>query len=268
MADNQQAPTLVTKGYSEVGGLKMYYEIHGTGSPLVLIHGGGSTIETSFGRIIPALSRSRRVIGVELQGHGHTPDIDRPETFQQDADDVAGLLKALNIENADFLGFSNGGNTTMQVAIRHPGLVNKIIVASAFYKRDGMHPQFWEFMKRGTLEDMPQQLKDAYKQVAPDPNNLIRMFEKDRNRMVSFEDWKAEDLQSIQAPVLVVAGDRDVVRPEHTVEMYHLLPNARLAIVPGEHGEYIGEITTLKKNGVDSLYIVTLIEEFLSETLQ
>ena len=108
-------------GYSDMHGLHMYYEIYGKGNPLVLIHGGGSTIQTSFGRIIPALSANRKIIAVELQAHGRTRDIDRPESFQQDADDVAALLDALKIDKADFLGFSNGGNTTMQIAIRHPG---------------------------------------------------------------------------------------------------------------------------------------------------
>jgi pimeloyl-ACP methyl ester carboxylesterase len=101
-----------SSGYASVNGLKMYYEIHGKGAPLVLIHGGGSTIQTSFGRVLHSFAKDRQVIAVELQGHGHTPDINRPETFEQDADDVAAILKYLKIENADFFGFSNGGNTT------------------------------------------------------------------------------------------------------------------------------------------------------------
>jgi pimeloyl-ACP methyl ester carboxylesterase len=110
-------------GYASVNGLKMYYEIHGSGTPLILIHGGGSTIQTSFGRVVHSFAKERQVIAVELQGHGHTPDIKRPETFEQDADDVSALLKYLKIENADFFGFSNGGNTTIQIAIRYPNLV-------------------------------------------------------------------------------------------------------------------------------------------------
>ena len=100
-------------GYASVDELKMYYEIHGKGAPLVLIHGGGSTIQTSFGRVLHSFAKERQVIAVELQGHGHTPDINRLETFEQDADDVAALMQYLKIENADFFGFSNGGNTTM-----------------------------------------------------------------------------------------------------------------------------------------------------------
>lgn len=152
-----------SSGYASVNGLKMYYEIYGKGAPLVLIHGGGSTIQTSFGRVLHSFSQERQVIAVELQGHGHTPDINRPETFEQDADDVAALLKYLKIENADFFGFSNGGNTTMQITIRYPNLVRKIILGSAFFKRDGIYPHFWESLNHSRLKDMPQLLKVAYK---------------------------------------------------------------------------------------------------------
>lgn len=252
-------------GYADVNGLKMYYEIYGEGKPLILIHGGGSTIQTSFGRIIPELSRHRQVIAVELQGHGRTVDINRPETFPQDADDVAALLNYLKIDSADFFGFSNGGNTTMQIAIRHPALVKKIILGSAFYKRDGLYSPFWGSIKQATLKDMPQLLQDEYKKVAPDSNGLIKMFTKDKNRMVEFSDWKAADLQSIKAPALIIIGDKDVVRPEHAVEMYRLIPNCQLAIIPGGHGKYIGEITTLSSDHGDTGLSTPLIEEFLNE---
>ena len=124
--------------YAAVNGLKMYYEIHGSGTPLVLLHGGGSTITSTFGRILPDLAKTHQVIAVELQAHGHTKDIDRPLSFEQDADDVAVLLRQLQIKKANFLGFSNGGTTCLQIAIRHPELVNKLVVGSAIYKRDGM----------------------------------------------------------------------------------------------------------------------------------
>jgi pimeloyl-ACP methyl ester carboxylesterase len=139
-----------TSGYASVNGIKMYYEIHGKGKPLVLIHGGGSTIYTSFGRIIlPVLATSHQFIAVELQAHGHTSDRNGPESFEQDADDVAELLKQLDIPKADIFGFSNGGSTALMVAIRHPERVSKLIAASAMYKRDGMHPWFWELYKKG-----------------------------------------------------------------------------------------------------------------------
>ncbi|HET9432662.1 MAG TPA: alpha/beta hydrolase, partial [Chitinophagaceae bacterium] len=151
--------------YASVNGLNMYYEIHGEGTPLVLIHGGGSTIQTSFSKILPLLARHYKVIAVELQAHGHTGDRDSAESFEQDADDVAGLLGHLKINKARFLGFSNGGNTAMQIAIRHPALVNKLVVISSFYKRDGMIPGFFEGMEKATLENMPGLLKTYYLQI-------------------------------------------------------------------------------------------------------
>src|SRR5689334_23413287 len=132
-----------TGQYAAVNDLQMYYEIHGSGRPLVAIHGGGSTIETTYGRVLPEFAKHFQVIAVELQAHGHTLDIDRPLSFEQDADDVAALLEQLHIGKADMMGFSNGGTTCLQIAIRHPELVNKMVLASATYKRDGMQPGFF-----------------------------------------------------------------------------------------------------------------------------
>jgi pimeloyl-ACP methyl ester carboxylesterase len=263
MKDSLSVTPTFKSGYSDVNGIKMYYEIYGEGKPLVLIHGGGSTIQTSFGRIIPLLARSRQVIGVELQAHGRTGDRPTPISFEQDADDVAGLLKNLNVTKADVLGFSNGGNTTMQLAIRHPDTVDKIIVASAFYKRSGMQPGFWDFMKKGTMADMPQTLKDAFLAVTPDTTGLRNLFEKCSRRMLEFKDWDDKQLQSIQAKTLIVAGDADVARPEHYVEMYRLIPHCQLLVIPGGHGQFMGEISFSKtERYVDSF--VLLIEEFLA----
>ena len=162
--------------YTAVNGLKMYYEIHGSGKPLVLIHGGGSTIESTFGRVLPELAKTHQVIAVELQAHGRTLDIDRPLSFEQDADDVAALLKQLKIEKADIMGFSNGGTTALQVSIRHPQLVNKLVLLSAAYKRSGMPPGFFEGFQGASLEKMmPQALKDAYLKANPDPKGLQKM---------------------------------------------------------------------------------------------
>src|SRR5262245_41495575 len=189
-------------GYAEVNGLKMYYEIHGAGGPpLVLLHGGGSTIETTYGKILPALAKGRQVIAFEQQGHGRTADVpDRPFTFEQSADDTAELLKHLKIEQADLLGFSNVGHIAMQVAIRHPKLVRKLVVASAGFKRDGHPPEFWEFMKHATLETMPKDLRDAYVKTSPHPDRLPTFFDKSAKRMREFKDWPSEDIRSIQAP--------------------------------------------------------------------
>lgn len=253
--------------YAHVNGLKMYYEVHGNGFPLVLIHGGGSTIATTFGRILPELAKNHTVIAVELQAHGHTADIDRPLSFEQDADDVAALLKELNINKADIFGFSNGASTTLQIAIRHPQLVNKIIVASTMYKKDGSYPWFWDMMANPKFEQMPQALKDAYLEINPNPDALLTMYKRDVARMQSFKDIKEEDIRAIQAPALIVIGDNDVVRPEHAVEMYRQIKNAKLMILPGGHGDYIGEITTVKP-GQNEYPAFSVIETFLSEAIK
>jgi len=249
--------------YAPVNGLKMYYEIHGSGSPLVLIHGGGSTIQTSFGRVLDSFAKNHKVIAVEMQAHGHTADIDRPLSFEQDADDVAELLKQLNINSADIFGFSNGASTTLEIAIRHPELVNRIIVASTMFNKSGAQPWFWDMMANATFEQMPQQLKDAYLQINPDTNALYAMYNRDVTRMRSFKDIKEEDIRSINAPAFVIIGTEDVVRPEHAVEMYRLLPHGELAILPGAHGEFMGEITTPQDKNLIAATI-SMIEKFLA----
>jgi len=249
--------------YADVNGLKMYYEIHGTGFPLVLIHGGGSTIGTTFGRILPDLAKSHQVIAVEMQAHGHTRDIDRPMTFEQDADDIAALLKQLNISKADIFGFSNGASTTLQIAIRHPQLVNKIVVASTMYTKAGAFDGFWDIFKNPKFEEMPQPLKDAYLKINPDKDALYTMFKRDVTRMQNFQDIPEKDITSIEASALVIAGTQDVVTPEHAVQMFRKLKKAQLAIFPGGHGDFMGEITTVKP-GQTTFVALPVIEEFLS----
>jgi pimeloyl-ACP methyl ester carboxylesterase len=255
----------VKGNYAKVNGINMYYEIHGSGQPLVLIHGGGSTLETTFGRILPLLSKTHRVIAVELQAHGHTSDRDAPETFEQDADDVAELLKQLNITGAVIFGFSNGGNTAMQVAIRHPQYVKKLVLASSFYKREGMYPWFWYFMKDPKIEMMPQIYKDEYLRINPGNQlGLQAMHDHDARRMQNFKNWKDDDLKAINSPALIVIGDQDVMRPEHAVAMYRLISNSRLAILPGNHGSYMGEIMTTNPDPNAMEHFVALINNFLS----
>lgn len=251
-----------THGYSEVNGINMYYEIYGDGEPLILLHGGGSTIQTTFEKVIPYLAKTHKVIAVELQAHGRTGDRNTPISFQKDADDVAGLMKNLHIEKADIFGFSNGGHTAMQLAIRHPEVVDRIIVASAFYKRSGLPPQFWEYMKKGTIADMPQPLKDGFLKVTPDSGKLQNLFDKCAYRMINFEDWSDDDLRSIKAKTLIVSGDRDVASAEHTVLMHRLIPNSQLLILPGGHGEFMGEIEFENTEGKVKAF-VPLIEDFL-----
>ena len=249
--------------YANVNGLRMYYEIHGEGFPLVLIHGGGSTLETTFGQILPVLAKKHRVIAVEMQAHGHTADIDRPLSFEQDADDIAELLSQLRITQADIFGFSNGASTTLQIAIRHPKAVNKIIVASTMYKKEGAFNGFWEMMKSATFEGMPQPYKDAFIKINPDQKALHAMYQRDVARMQSFEDMNDNDIKNINSPALILAGDKDVVRVEHAVEMFRMMKHAQLAILPGGHGDYIGELAT-RKPGVAEYPSVGIIEEFLA----
>ena len=270
-ATNNSMTTSVTEkatmksGFSEVNGIKMYYEIYGQGKPLFLLHGGGSTIQTTFGRVIPLFSKDRQLICVELQAHGRTGDRNTPISFEQDADDVAALLKNLNVHKADIFGFSNGGNTALQVAIRHPEVCNKVVAGSVLLKRNGTFPQFWEFMKNGTFDQMPQQYKDAFIKVNPDSTKLITMYQKCADRVINLQDFTDEQIKSIKAPVLLINGDQDVATAEHIVAMSKLIPNCKLAIIPGGHGAYIGEITTLNADYKESEFIIPLIEKFLDE---
>lgn len=268
MEDNRSSTTdslMFKSGYSEVNGMSMYYEVYGQGKPLVLIHGGGSTIQTTFGRVIPLFSKDRQLICVELQAHGHTGDRNIDISFEQDTDDVAALMENLHIGKADILGFSNGGNTALQLAIRHPQRCHKIVAASVLLKRSGAFPQFWEFMEKGTFDQMPQHYKDAFILVNPDTAKLMNMYQKCAHRMINFQDVPDDQIKSIQAPVLLINGDKDVATSDHVVAISKLIPNCTLAILPGGHGAYLGEITTLRKNYKDTDFIIPIIERFLDE---
>jgi pimeloyl-ACP methyl ester carboxylesterase len=250
--------------YAPVNDIQIYYEDHGGGGdvPLLLLHGGGSTIHTTFARIMPMLARTRRVIAFDQQGHGRTADAGLPFTFERSADDAVELLRYLKIERADFLGFSNGGTIAMQIAIRHPEAVRKLIIASANATRDGLFEGFFEMMQTAKLDDMPASLQQAYLESAPRPD-LQRFFEKGRRRMIQFKDIPETDLRSIEAPALIVAGDRDVTRPEHAVELSRLLPNARLAILPGGHGTYLGAVDA-PASGTPPEITAAIFEDFLN----
>ena len=251
--------TLQQTGYAPVNGLRMYYEVDGPTNPgqvpLVLLHGGGDTIETSFGHLLPVLARSRRIIAFEQQGCGRTTDIeDRPFSFEQSTDDTAALLKHLDVNRADLLGFSNGGTIALQVAIRFPQLVRRLVVITALMKRSWADPQFWESMKTAQPGAMPTELREAYRKVAPKPENLESFFYKARNRMRDFKDVPDEAIHSINAPTLVVSSDRDVMRPEGAVELFQLLREAQLAILPGTEHMAIPSRTAV---------LVPMIEKFL-----
>jgi pimeloyl-ACP methyl ester carboxylesterase len=260
----------VESGRAPVNGIEMYYEVHGPagGTPLVLLHGGGSTIEVTWGKILPILARSRRVMAIEEQGHGRTSDRDQPVRFETSADDVAALLRRLRIERADLFGFSNGASVALQVAIRHPGLVRKLVFASSFTRKEGAPPQFWEFMSRADFSNMPQPLKDAYLKVNPDPRKLRVMHDKDAERMRRFVDVPDQDVRSVRAATLIVIGDRDIVKPEHAVELTRLIPKSRLLIVPGNHGDYLGELVMSSGESSKPERTAAWIEEFLDAPIE
>lgn len=259
------AVTLADSGHAPVNGIEMYYEVHGRadGVPLVLLHGGGSTIDVTFSRVLPLFARNRRVIAVEEQGHGRTTDRDAPVRFETSADDVAALLRHLGVAQADLLGFSNGASVALQVAIRHPELVRKLVFASAMTRRDGAHDQLWEFMRQADFSNMPQPLKDAFLRVNPDTAALRTMHDKDAERMRNFTDVPDELVRSVRAPTLILTGDRDIVKPEHAVELSRLFQDARLLVVPAGHGDYLGEAVMTQDDSPRPELAAGLIEHFL-----
>ncbi|OQP56091.1 alpha/beta hydrolase [Niastella yeongjuensis] len=252
-------------GYASINGIKMHYEIHGESSliPIVLIHGGGSTIPSNWGTMLPLLATHYKVIAMELQAHGRTSDRDRDESFKQDAADVISLLQHLNIHKANFIGFSNGGSTTLEIAVNRADYINKAVVISCGYKRDGMINGLFDGLQQATFKDMPEPLKKAYLDVNPDEKGLLNMFNKDRARMLAFTDRTDEEMRSITAPVLVMIGDQDVVTVEHTVQMHKVIPGSRLAILPGNHGSFIGEVMASDPASNTPALTVGIIKEFL-----
>jgi len=233
--------------YATVNGLRMYYELHGdSGRPLILLHGAFSNIETDFARMLPALARSHRVIGVEVQGHGHTADSDRPLSYEQLADDVAELLGQLKVDSADFLGYSMGGGIALQVAVRHPERVHRVIwFGGAAFDPRGFYPELMaaeQTMTPEMLAGSPWQV--AYAKIAPNPGDWAKLVEQVKTLDLNWKGFAARDVQGIKAPVLIINGDADVVRPEHAVELLrllgggvagdlHPLPPSQLAILPG-----------------------------------
>jgi pimeloyl-ACP methyl ester carboxylesterase len=230
--------------YAEVNGLNMYYEIHGTGQPLVLLHGAYMTID-AMGEVVPALAETRQVIAVELQGHGRTADIDRPLAYELMADDIAALLRHLVIEKADVFGYSMGGGVAFQVAIRHPEVVRKLVVASASYTSDGMHPELLEMIPTLAPEAFAgSPIEEAYLRIAPNPDDFPTLVAKMKRLDMQPFAWPPEDIRGIAAPTLLIIGDSDVIRPEHAVELFQLLgggvmgdlsglPKSQLAVLPG-----------------------------------
>jgi pimeloyl-ACP methyl ester carboxylesterase len=249
VAGAQTKAPAAPNGYAPVDGLKMYYEIHGAGQPLILIHGGlGST--GMFDPILPALSKGREVIAVDLQGHGRTADVDRPMSYEAMADDVAGLIRYLKIEKADVMGYSVGGEVALRVAIQHPDIVRRLVIVSAAFRRDGWYPEIIAGMTQmgpASAAQMKQTpMYQSYSQIAPRPEDWTALNTKLGEMLRKDYDWSSE-VQTIQVPTLLVFGDADAVRTAHAVQFFELLgggkrdagwdgagmSTARLAILPG-----------------------------------
>ncbi len=234
-------------GYAPVNGLRMYYEIHGDAAdgapPLLLLHGSFLTIGM-WGELLPSLARTRRVVACELQGHGHTADVDRPFTYEQLADDSAALLRHLGIGRADLFGYSLGAGVALQTAIRHPTVVRKLVVASARFRPDGFYPE-----SRAVIASLTPELfagtpvETAYLETAPDPNGFPALVAKLTRMQAEFAGWPDEAIRAIAAPTMVMIGDADLP-PEHAVDLFRLrgggmpgdlvgLPPSRLAVLPG-----------------------------------
>jgi pimeloyl-ACP methyl ester carboxylesterase len=226
-------------GYAPVNGLKMYYEVHGDGPgrPLVLLPGGVLTIELSFGAVLPGLAIGHQVIVTELQGHGRTADIDRDMSMAAFAGDVAGLLGHLGVAQADVFGFSLGGGVALQLALDHPELVGRLIVASAGYSPDGTHAEISDPARWATSTRMPtaadfEQMREGYQRVAPDPGHFDA-FRTRTGQAAGSMNWTPAELGRIGAPTLLIFGDHDFIKLEHAVEMSGLIPGAQLAVLPG-----------------------------------
>ena len=231
--------------YAPINGLNMYYETHGSGRPLVLLHGNLSTVEVDFGGIIPHLAKTRQVIAVEQQAHGHTADIDRPLRIKTWADDTAALLQHLGVADADILGYSSGSGVALYLALDHPELVRKLVLLSAAYNKGGLHPGLLDGIQGLQPEHLAgTPFEQSYATAAPRPQDWPVLIEKIKVMDSAIDEWPAETIKAIGKPALLIYGDSDIVRPEHAAEMFRLfgggvagdiagLPSSRLAILPG-----------------------------------
>ena len=230
---------LKQSGYQFVNGINLYYEIYGEGNPLVLIHGGGSSSFFDFEEVVKRMYNQFQLILIDLQNHGKSDHRDIPETFEQDAKDVIAVLENIGIEKASFFGFSNGATTSLKIAELFPQKVEKLVFASGNTKRSGLIDGFFEGMLASSVDDMPEYLKINFLKLNPDPLKFYNMYEKDSQRMVYFKDFEDEVLESIKSPVFIIAGDKDVVKTEHFVELSKKIPNNQLMILPANHGNYM-----------------------------
>jgi pimeloyl-ACP methyl ester carboxylesterase len=254
-------------GYAPVNGLEMYYEVHGSGGrPLLLLHGNLSTIGVDFGGIIPSLATQRQVIAVEQQAHGHTADIDRPLSIPTWTGDTVALLRHLGVGQADVLGYSSGSAVAMQLALDHPELVGRLVLASFSYRLDGLHPGLMDNISELKPEHLAgTPFEQDYARVAPNPGDWPRLIEKIKVMDADLPEWTADQVRGITAPTMLIIGDSDIVQPEHTVEIFRLLgggvpgdlhglPRARLAVLPGTT-----HVTLVQKTD----WLASMVGEFL-----
>jgi pimeloyl-ACP methyl ester carboxylesterase len=225
-------------GYADVNGLHLYYEVHGEGSPLVLLHGGMLTIDLNFAGLIPTLAERHQVIGVEAQGHGRTADIDRTITPAALASDVVGLLDHLDIPAASVFGHSMGAATAMELAVSHPDRVRAVVAASVSVRRDGLHEDLTDPSRWTTSTRMPTaqdftDFREAYLRLSPHPEHFDEFLEALSASNADTEGWSDEQLAQVTVPVLLVLGDHDFTTVEHGAVMLDLLPHAQLAVLPG-----------------------------------
>ena len=259
----QQKPAT---GYAPINGLKMYYEIHGSGEPLVLLHGAFMAITDDWRQWINELAKTHKVIAVEMQGHGRTADIQRDMTYDNFSDDVAALLDYLKIASADIVGYSLGGGVAIDTAIRHPEKVRKVVSISAPIRRDGwvkeandFWPNFrWEMMKGTPAETEREKLN-------PIPNSFPDFFNHLKATAMKPYDFGADKLKATKAPMFFIHGDADGIRLDHIAEMYRLKggdihgdmhphPESRLAVLPNTtHVTLMNRMAT----------IVPMINDFL-----
>ncbi|HEY4017552.1 MAG TPA: alpha/beta hydrolase [Pseudonocardiaceae bacterium] len=227
----------MTSAYADVNGLHMYYESHGDGTPLVLLHGGVMTIDLNFAGLIPTLAKSHQVIGVEMQAHGRTADIDRAITPAALASDIVGLLDHLGIDRAHILGHSMGAAVTIELAVSHPDRVRSVVPISASVRIEGMHPDLLDPSKFATSDRLPTpadfaDMREAYERLSPTPEHFDEFLAKVSSSNGDLRGWSDEQLAGITAPTLIVQGDHDFVTNEHGALMQQLIPGSHLAVLP------------------------------------
>jgi pimeloyl-ACP methyl ester carboxylesterase len=223
--------------YAQIGDLNLYYELHGEGSPLVLLHGGVMTIDLSFGTLIGPLAERHRVIAVELQGHGRTNDTDREITPAGLAGDVVALLDQLGIDRAHVLGHSLGAAVALELAVHHPERVRSIVPVSGSVRPDGMHPDLSDPATFATSPIMPTAedfaaMQAAYEKLSPTPDGFPAFMAKMSASAADLAGWPDEQLAGITAPTLLVLGDRDFTTVAHGALMLELIPGSQLAVLP------------------------------------